>query len=142
MSDRRLPLFWNLLTALVGPLLLAVALAGCELLGLSGTGSEARLDRLERQIEATIGTEATQVTQCRTIAFGSKPCGGPRSYRVYSVAETDEARLASLVQRYNALEAKINRRQGRYSDCWAVPRPDTALVDGQCAKRPHGAGAE
>ena len=64
----------------------------------------------------------TNDTQCRSIAFGSKPCGGPRTYLVYS-SSIDTARLATLVEDYNKLEMRINQERGLISDCGFVTPP-------------------
>ena len=73
---------------------------------------------------------------CRTIAFGSKPCGGPRQYLIYSASTTDSAALAAAVARYNALESETNKREGRVSDCMLVAPPDVALINGRCSAAP------
>jgi hypothetical protein len=69
---------------------------------------------------------------CRTIPFGSKPCGGPRQHLIYSTSATDSARLAREVARYNEAERKRNREQGGVSDCSVVVRPQVSCVSGQC----------
>lgn len=94
---------------------------------------KARLHRLERQIEEEIGEPiAERGSECKTIAFGSKPCGGPWRYLVYSVAQADESRLERLVSEHNALEKKINEEEGRVSDCLFVTEPAVELQDGVC----------
>ena len=115
-------------------LLLVMSAGACDGLGAGdGQSDEERLAELKQTIQEEVGKRAERVEQCRTCAFGSKPCGGPQSYLVYSTASTDEARLKALVKEHNALEAKINREQGRTSECLFVPRPDTTLADGACA---------
>lgn len=116
----------------LGISILSIAIfIGCHLLGIEDSERERR--RLQRQISEEVGVPvADSVQQCRTIAFGSKPCGGPWQYLVYSTAVSDSTRLRSLVSRYNVLEEDFNRRTGRASDCAFVMRPDTALVDGVC----------
>ena len=81
---------------------------------------------------------AADVGLCRTIAFGSKPCGGPQQYLIYSASTTDSAALAAAVARYNALESEINKREGRVSDCMLVSPPAVALNNGRCSAAPAG----
>jgi hypothetical protein len=51
-----------------------------------------RLEELRRMIEQEIGIPyANEPTQCKLIPFGSKPCGGPWGYLVYSTLKTDES---------------------------------------------------
>jgi hypothetical protein len=85
---------------------------------------------------------ATDAGFCRTIAFGSKPCGGPQQYLIYSASATDSTALAAAVARYNALESEINKREGRISDCMMVTQPQVALVNGRCTAAPAGTGGK
>jgi hypothetical protein len=63
-----------------------------------------RLEELQRMIGQEIGVPyADEQSQCKLIAFGSKPCGGPGSYLVYSTARTNESRLEQLVNEFNQL---------------------------------------
>lgn len=96
-------------------------------------GDEAERARLETQILDLIGdAPATAASQCQAIAFGSKPCGGPWRYLVYSTAHTDSARLGALVEQYNALDEKINIAKGMGSDCAFISRPTIVLNGGRC----------
>lgn len=60
--------------------------------------------------------------ECRSIPFGSKPCGGPWSYLVYSTS-IDTLKLTNLVDTYNQLEKILNSECGRTSDCAFVNPP-------------------
>lgn len=92
------------------------------------------LATLRTRVLGAIGDPTCRdASQCRTIAFGSKPCGGPWKYLVYSTATTDSVQLDALVTEYNAREAAVNQQEGRMSDCSAVPRPRLVVVDGRCA---------
>ena len=92
-----------------------------------------RLKELGRIIEQEIGTPAAnEPSQCKLIAFGSKPCGGPARYLVYSTAKTNETRLKQLVDEFNQLAKKINEERKILSDCMFVSEPKVELVDGVC----------
>ena len=80
------------------------------------------------------GPICTGSGQCRTMEFGSKACGGPQSYLVYSTATTDSAALLILVKQFNALQDEMNRKYRRISDCGLPPRPRVGCVDGRCAE--------
>jgi hypothetical protein len=100
---------------------------------------KASLDVLRAEVRAQLGDPTcTETAQCRTIPFGAKPCGGPWSYLVYSVATTDSALLAGAVDRYTAREHELNRLEGRVSDCALVTEPGVMCADGQCV--PVGGG--
>ncbi len=91
------------------------------------------LVRLENEILEMIGdAEATDVAFCRTIAFGSKPCGGPWRYLVYSAEATDPEALGAKVAEYNRLQDRINREKGIMSDCSLAIKPTVELRDNTC----------
>jgi len=94
----------------------------------------ARLQELRTLIEKEIGTpRANEPKQCKLIAFGSKPCGGPWSYLIYSTATANEVRLKQLMNEYTQLEQKLNIERRLVSDCEFVSEPSVAFVGGVCA---------
>lgn len=93
---------------------------------------EVFLDKLENEIRKMIGKSCSSDDQCFAIAFGSKPCGGPWEYLIYSVSSTDEVTLKAKVNQYNELQAELNQRKGLASDCEFVVEPEVACVDGNC----------
>jgi hypothetical protein len=88
------------------------------------------LTLIELEISAPIADEPKQ---CKLIAFGSKPCGGPRMYLVYSTATANEVKLKQLVKEYNELEWKLNQQQKIMSECEYVREPNLDFVGGVCA---------
>lgn len=93
----------------------------------------ARLRELGTLIEMEISAPiATEPKQCKSIAFGSKPCGGPWKYLVYSTARTNEARLKQLVKEFNQLERKLNKERKVISTCEFVTEPKVEFVGGVC----------
>lgn len=93
-----------------------------------------RLAALNSEIRALVG-DATcgDIADCRFIAYGAKPCGGPWEYLIYCVSAVDSAKLDSLVALHFALEQKLNEKEGRISDCMAVGPPAVGLVGGKCS---------
>ena len=70
--------------------------------------------------------------ECRYIAFGSKPCGGPWEYLIYTTS-IDTEELTSLVNEYNQLEADYNVNCDAVSDCMAaIPPTGFECVDSEC----------
>lgn len=107
---------------------------GCD----SGSADRDDLAALEAEILQMIGdASASDVSFCREIAFGSKPCGGPWKYLVYSTAKTDSLALANMVAKYNQMEKDINERDGGVSDCAFVVPPGVALSGGTCVVAPQ-----
>lgn len=70
--------------------------------------------------------------ECRSIAFGTKPCGGPWTYLVYSTS-IDTLELVSRVNDYNELEMTYNINCGAVSDCSLVNPPiELVCENNQC----------
>lgn len=74
--------------------------------------------------ELANASECNENTACKFIAFGSKACGGPKSYLVYSTS-IDVERLEMLVETYNQKDADFNIKYGVISDCAAVLPPSS-----------------
>jgi hypothetical protein len=112
-------------------------LSGCTLDAAHPYDSE-RLKELRTLIDREIGTpRANQPSQCKLIGFGSKPCGGPWSYLVYSTRNTDEFRLRQLVSQFNQFQKKINQESKIYSTCTLTPVPEVHLINGICTAKPQ-----
>ena len=96
-------------------------------------GDRAQLAEMRREIDALIGDAAgASIEDCRYMALGDKPCGGPWEYVIYSVSSTDSTALAERVTAYNAFEEEMNRRYMYMSDCMYVTPPVLAYRDGRC----------
>lgn len=124
---------------------LAVGVAGLELkdpflagvnrsvVNASQQSDVERMEELRRVIQEEIGEPAAKnLPQCKVIAFGAKPCGGPVTYLVYSTANTNESRLKSLVSEYNQRQKRHNEERQMVSDCMVVTEPKVELIDGVC----------
>ncbi|RXJ52257.1 hypothetical protein [Gelidibacter gilvus] len=82
-----------------------------------------KLEDIRTKIETLVETsECNKDLECHFLAFGSKPCGGPWSYLVYSTA-IDTLELRSLVDAYNKMEQEYNVACQQYSDCMFVSPP-------------------
>lgn len=69
---------------------------------------------------------------CNAIAFGRKPCGGPRTYLPFS-SSVNLAQLEKLVAEYNEMEHQFNIQTNAASDCAFVLPPNTIkCVNGTC----------
>lgn len=93
----------------------------------------AYLQQLKSDIETLANTSVCgEAFSCRYIGFGSKPCGGPWEFLVYSTS-IDTLALTSLVMEYNQLEANYNINCNMASDC-STPQPPIGFdcLDNQC----------
>lgn len=72
--------------------------------------------------------------ECRYIAFGSKPCGGPWSYLVYSTS-IDTLQLMNMVEVYNLNEQNYNVKCEQFSDCaFTLPPTELNCVNNKCVQ--------
>ena len=92
-----------------------------------------RLAAMKTEILALIDEpRCSQASDCASIAFGSKPCGGPWAYLVYSITDTDVSALQARVNEYNEFNSAVNERHGVVSDCMLVTEPRVDCVNGLC----------
>ncbi|MFD2724888.1 hypothetical protein [Hyunsoonleella rubra] len=113
---------------LLAPLCLLLLSTQCEddVTPLTQEDEIQELATLKAEIEDLAGTSVCGDTfDCKFIAFGSKPCGGPWEYLVYSTS-IDTERLENMVEGYNRKEAIYNTDWGVASDC-AVANPPTSI---------------
>lgn len=91
------------------------------------------LNLKKAEIEAYIATfPCDESIGCSFLAFGSKPCGGPWGYLVFSNA-VDLQFLTAEVSEYNEMENHFNIETGAISDCAiALPPTETGCIDGFC----------
>ena len=69
---------------------------------------------------------------CDFLAFGSKACGGPKEYLVFSNS-INVADLEVKVTSYNALEKTYNMKWDIISDCmFVLPPTSVACINGEC----------
>ena len=96
-------------------------------------GDRAQLDEMRQEINALVGeAAAASISDCRYAALGSKPCGGPWEYVIYSVSSADSTALAIRLTAYDAFEAEMNERYGYVSDCSVPAMPVLTFGDGRC----------
>ena len=108
-----------------------------------GAGSDEKQDRmiLRRMYEAIVACIGTpycrEGADCRSVAVGAKPCGGPWEYLIYSAATLDEETLFEFVARHEEFERYMNERYGYVSTCDIPPVPVTECFEEICrAARP------
>lgn len=108
----------------------------------AGGTSTSTSSALVAKIRAEIGDAACDgPQQCRTIAVGAKPCGGPEGYLAWSSKRTNEQRLKSLVEQHAAARKEENERSGILSTCVFETDPGATCQAGRCSLGPRGAGA-
>jgi hypothetical protein len=74
----------------------------------------------------------TEASSCACIGIGSKPCGGPWRYLVYSKATVDEKELKALVADLKAYEEGYNKQEGIISDCSITQTANPGCTENKC----------
>ena len=67
-------------------------------------------------------------SECKFIGFGSKSCGGYRSYLIYSTS-INVSELEDMVETYNNKESAFNNKYGIISDCTMVTPPTSVICE-------------
>ncbi len=94
---------------------------------------QSSMKRLDKEIKALIGSAScSSDSQCHSIGFGHKPCGGFYAYRIYSDKNTNVNLLKSKVSRYNALSREWNRKNQLASNCMMLMQPQLACRNQTC----------
>ena len=94
-----------------------------------------------KRLEAALGSgTCVRDEDCRTIGVGALPCGGPESYRAYSVLDTKPKKLARLAAHHAEERRLWYEKLDLSSTCEVRPDPgarcDRVLAPG----RPAAAG--
>lgn len=132
---------------LLTPLLLSLSLAlgACQAATPPATPPAAKvpgdLPGLGQALDQAIGDAACRADgDCRTVPLGHRACGGPSSYRAYSLLGGQQARILVLAQaQREAMQRQVEQR-GLVSDCRALMDPGAQCVAGRCVPRSDAAG--
>lgn len=91
------------------------------------------LQELVLEIEDIVTTPfADSEEQCRVVAMGVDACGGAGRYLLYSVKNTDEQKLLSLLEQYNTQAEPV-------AECRALKMPTTIISKSICIPVEHAA---
>ena len=72
--------------------------------------------------------------ECRVSPVGSRACGGPSSFAVYSVKTASEKQVTALSEKITKLESSYNAQKGMMSICQHLTTPSTQCVENKCVK--------
>lgn len=88
---------------------------------------------LLKKIQAAASdTSCEKDAQCQTIGVGSKACGGPERYLVWSSQYNEGGQLKELVQQYAEARRADDARNGTMSTCTVVSDPGSLCSAGRC----------
>ena len=112
---------------------LGVVLAGSSL----AWADEALVKRLEQKAVALIGdARCSDDSHCRSITWGSMPCGGHERWLAWSTLRTDPQQLEAASKRYKAAKRAEDLRKGVLSACWSPGDPGVRCFESRCVLRP------
>jgi hypothetical protein len=99
----------------------------------SGDITSAQLETKKQEIQNYINSfSCSESVGCSYIAFGSKPCGGPRTYLLFS-NNINLTQLQKIVKEYNTMDEQYNIQTNAISDCMVVmPPKEVKCVNGIC----------
>ncbi|GAB5535139.1 MAG: hypothetical protein Rubg2KO_13880 [Rubricoccaceae bacterium] len=90
--------------------------------------------RMIGALEDAIGeARAADVSSCAVVNVGTKACGGPAEFRVYSTTDGDTDRILELAEEITDLDAEANMEFGLVSTCDVPVAPRPVLAEGRCA---------
>jgi hypothetical protein len=95
--------------------------------------SSSELETKKQEIQNYINSFSCSENEgCNFIAFGSKPCGGPRTYLLFS-NKVDLSKLQNMVENYNKMDELHNKQTNAVSDCmYQLPPSELKCIDGNC----------
>lgn len=97
----------------------------------------AALRDLDMNIRELVGVPyADNLSQCRLLAVGSRPCGGPQYYMAYSTKNTDPDVIQPLVNSYSELQSWFHQEHQMMGTCEVIPEPNLTVSNGICVAQP------
>ena len=98
--------------------------------------------RLIGELDDAIGeARASEASACAVANVGTKACGGPVEFRVYSSTDGDTDRILELAETITTLDAEANTEFGLASTCDVPLAPTPVLEDGRCIAQGFNASA-
>lgn len=111
-----------------------VIFLSCEKQSIDTIPDEQRMAQLRVEIESFAKNKAcSNGDNCRVVGIGNLPCGGPSSYVIYSLSNTDEKQLMLKVNEYTELQKAYNLKNNSVGICIALIVPEVDCKNGVCA---------
>ncbi|EWH04069.1 MULTISPECIES: hypothetical protein [Pseudoalteromonas] len=73
-------------------------------------------------------------SQCKVLPVGSRACGGPSSYVVYSTKTANSSEVEKIAQKITSLESQYNAANDVMSICQHLTAPGTQCSANTCVK--------
>ncbi len=88
----------------------------------------------DAQLDTTLNkaSACTADTECRSVAIGSKACGGPTGYRAYSGKTVSTSNVEAMAQHERELAAAAARASHEVSPCFMLADPGARCEQNKC----------
>jgi len=111
---------------------MTMLLSGCSSALTPSTAQNASESVLNTQLnELTSNKSCTASYQCKVLGVGSRVCGGPSKYVVYSTLNNSQKHAEQLAQKITQQEQKNNTAL-EFDDCSPVLEIHSLCIDNQC----------
>lgn len=94
--------------------------------------SEVKPNTLAQLQEMISDKSCQQDNQCRVVAIGQNPCGGPESYEAYSTLNSDEQKVRELAKNYTEQRKQENTAEKKIGMCRHLVKPAVACKAQVC----------
>ncbi|WP_247664843.1 hypothetical protein [Pseudoalteromonas sp. MMG010] len=88
----------------------------------------------EKLSEITANLQCDTTSQCKVQAVGSRACGGPSRYIVYSTKHTNSDDVTKHADTITQYEKTLNAKEDMASICQHIPAPGTQCISNSCVK--------
>jgi hypothetical protein len=93
------------------------------------------LNEKKVELQAFIANKACDTSnQCQVIAVGSRACGGPSQYAIYSSKHVNSDEAQALAAKITVAEKSFNEKNDMMSICQHLEEPAAQCVNNVCAK--------
>jgi hypothetical protein len=98
--------------------------------------AEAAAEIRERITVMIDGARCNNIVNCRILALGSRPCGGPEEFVAYSIWDTQVDEVRSLAAEYNFLREEVDAADGKVGTCNVLTEPAVNCINARCVTVP------
>ena len=84
--------------------------------------------------ELTANKSCDTSAQCQVIAVGSRACGGPSQYAIYSNKNVNSDTVQTLASDITVAEKVFNEKNNMMSICQHLEEPAAQCINNQCTK--------
>ena len=111
---------------------MSMLLSGCSTTLTSSTAQNANVSVLQTQLNELVSNKScTASYQCKVLGVGSRACGGPSKYVVYSTLNNSQKSAEQLAQSITQQEQQKNSTLGS-NQCSPVLEVHSLCIDNQC----------